>query len=140
MKIDKGKVDKGQGMVEFAVYFILAMFITSGLIFGILPVWFQYQDLSYTSKEVLHEAELVGNTGSLVTEEYKYIQSVTGLIPKEISFEGTEYISGTKNVQINDRIQVTVTSDFVWFSSFIGEGFTTELVSVSSGKSGVYYK
>ena len=133
------KVDKGSAILEFSIFFLLAMFVLT-LIMGILPVWTQYQKLNYIAHEVLRDAELVGNTGSTVINTYKDMQEITGLKPKEISIDGTQYIGGTKNVQINDPIQVTVKSDFVWFSSFMGDGFNIELVAPASGRSGVYYK
>lgn len=133
------KVDKGSGILDFAIYFILAMFVLT-LIMGVLPVFTQYQKLNYIAHEVLRDAELVGNTGPTVIDAYQDMQTITGLVPKEISFDGTQYIGGTKNVQINDPIQVTVKSDFVWFSNFIGDGFNIELVTTASGRSGVYYK
>ncbi|WP_414732323.1 DUF4320 family protein [Acetobacterium carbinolicum] len=133
------KVDKGSAILEFSIFFLLAMFILT-LIMGVLPVWTQYQKLNYIAHGVLRDAELVGNTGNTVIDTYEYLQAETGLKTKEISFNGTQYIGGTKNVQINDPIQVTVKSDFVWFSSFIGGGFNIELVAPASGRSGVYYK
>ncbi|WP_026394465.1 DUF4320 family protein [Acetobacterium malicum] len=133
------KVDKGSAILEFSIFFLLAMFILT-LIMGVLPVWTQYQKLNYIAHGVLRDAELVGNTGNTVMDTYEYLQAETGLKTKEISFNGTQYIGGTKNVQINDPIQVTVKSDFVWFSSFIGGGFNIELVAPASGRSGVYYK
>ncbi|PKM48781.1 MAG: hypothetical protein CVV01_01750, partial [Firmicutes bacterium HGW-Firmicutes-6] len=130
------KVDKGSAILEFSIFFLLAMFILT-LIMGVLPVWTQYQKLNYIAHGVLRDAELVGNTGNTVMDTYEYLQAETGLKTKEISFNGTQYIGGTKNVQINDPIQVTVKSDFVWFSSFIGGGFNIELVAPASGRSGV---
>lgn len=139
MKSDQVKVDNGSGILDFAIFFLLAMFVLT-LILGVLPVFTQHQKLVYIANEVLEDAELMGNTGTKVMDAYKDIQVVTGLEPKDISFDGTRYIGGTKNVQINDPIQVTVKSDFVWFSNFMGDGFNIELVATASGRSGVYYK
>ncbi|WP_303871694.1 DUF4320 family protein [Acetobacterium wieringae] len=139
MKGNQVKVDKGSAILEFSIFFLLAMFVLT-LILGVLPVWTQYQKLNYIAHGVLRDAELVGNTGNTVMDTYEDLQAETGLKTKDISFNGTKYIGGSKNVQINDPIQVTVKSDFVWFSSFIGGGFTIELVAPASGRSGVYYK
>ncbi|PKM59512.1 MAG: hypothetical protein CVU99_12940 [Firmicutes bacterium HGW-Firmicutes-4] len=117
----------------------MKMFILT-LIMGVLPVWTQYQKLNYIAHGVLRDAELVGNTGNTVMDTYEDLQVETGLKTKEISFSGTKYIGGSKNVQINDPIQVTVKSDFSWFSSFVGDGLNVELVAPVSGRSGVYYK
>ncbi|MBC3899741.1 DUF4320 family protein [Acetobacterium malicum] len=133
------KVDKGSAILEFSIFFLLAMFILT-LIMGVLPVWTQYQKLNYIAHGVLRDAELVGNTGNTVMDTYEDLQVETGLKTKEISFSGTKYIGGSKNVQINDPIQVTVKSDFSWFSSFVGDGLNVELVAPVSGRSGVYYK
>lgn len=139
MKGNQVKVDKGSAILEFSIFFLLAMFVLT-LMLGVLPVFTQYQKLDYIAHEVLRDAELVGNTGNTVIDTYEDLQVETGLQTKEISFNGTKYIGGSKNVQINDPIQVTVKSDFVWFSSFIGGGFNIELVAPASGRSGVYYK
>ncbi|KNZ42412.1 DUF4320 family protein [Acetobacterium bakii] len=133
------KVDKGSAVIEFVVGITL-LFVVVSLGFSLFSVFPQYQNLDYIAKEMLREAELAGNTGTNVTNRYDDIQKVAGLEPKSISFDGTKYIGGTKNVQINDRIQVTVKSDYTLFSSFVGGGFTVELVATTSGRSGVYYK
>jgi hypothetical protein len=139
VKGNQVKVDKGSAILEFSIFFLLAMFVLT-LMLGVLPVWTQYQKLNYIAHGVLRDAELVGNTGNTVMDTYEDLQVKTGLKTKEISFNGTKYIGGSKNVQINDPIQVTVKSDFSWFSSFIGDGITIELVAPASGRSGVYYK
>ena len=93
------KVDKGSAILEFSIFFLLAMFILT-LIMGVLPVWTQYQKLNYIAHGVLRDAELVGNTGNTVMDTYEYLQAETGLKTKEISFNGTQY---TGDLPLPDR-------------------------------------
>lgn len=135
----KLKTESGFAYLDAVIVMMIVMLVLS-IIIGVLPVFFQYQDLNYMAHEVVKTAETEGNIGAKTLERYDEVRSDTGLNPKGISFTGTEKIGATKNVQINDTIRVTLTSDFVWFSGFLGGGINTELSSTASGRSGVYYK
>ncbi|AFA47922.1 DUF4320 family protein [Acetobacterium woodii] len=134
------KRDRGVFTTQFAIYFMIAIFIFS-MIFGILPVFTQHMKLNRLAAEVVREAELTGATGESVMDRYEETAKRLGLTPKEISFSGTKYIEGTKNVQINDDICVTITQDYKWFSTFLGgEGIDSQITVRALGRSGVYHK
>lgn len=133
------KTEKGFAYIDAVVVIFISM-LSLSLIIGVLPVFMQWQNLNYMAHEVVKEAEIVGNIGPKVLERYDEVRSDTGLDPKSISFDGTEKIGGTQNVQMNDTIRVTLRSDFEWFSGFLGSGISTELTSTVTGRSGVYFK
>ena len=136
---EKLKTESGFAYIDAVIVMMIMMLVLSVMI-GVLPVFFQYQNLNYMACEVVKTAETDGNIGAKTLERYAEVQRDTGLHPKDISFTGTKTIGATKNVQINDPIRVTLTSDFVWFSRFLGGGIKTELSSTASGRSGVYFK
>lgn len=134
------KRDRGVFTTQFAIYFMFAIFIIS-MAFGILPVFTQHMKLNRLAAEVVREAELTGSTGESVMDRYEDTAKRIGITPKGISFSGTKYIGGTKNVQINDNICVTITCDYKWFSTFLnGEGIDSQLTARALGRSGVYHK
>lgn len=134
------KRDQGVFTSQFAVYFMIAIFIFS-MAFGVFPVFTQYVKLDRLTTAVVREAELTGNTGESVMDRYEDTAKRLGITPTGISFSGTQYIGSTKNVQINDDICITITCDYKWFSSFLnGEGIDTQLSARATGRSGVYHK
>jgi hypothetical protein len=134
------KRDQGAFTTQFAIYFMFAIFVFS-MAFGILPVFTQHIKLNWLAGEVVREAELTGAISESVMDRYEDSAKRMGITPKEISFSGTKYIGGTKNVQINDDICVTITQDYKWFSSFLnGEGIDSQITVRAMGRSGVYHK
>lgn len=134
------KTDKGDVIyMDVLLVFFVSILIISILI-GVVPVFMQKQKMDYVTREVLKEAEINGNTELDVYNYYDFLIDQVGLEPKSISFDGTNYIDGTKNIQINDAIVLTIKSDFSFFSGWVGNGIDVELVSVMTGRSGVYYK
>lgn len=125
--------------MDALLVFFISILILSILI-GVVPVFMQYQKMCYVTREVLKEAEIRGNTNSEVYNYYDDLIDQVGIDPKSISFDGTDYIVGTKNVQINDKIILTIKTDFSFFSGWVGKGIDVELVSVMTGRSGVFYK
>lgn len=125
--------------MDALLVFFISILIISVLI-GVAPVFIQKQKLDYVTRETLKEAEIRGNTSHEVEEYYNDLLEQVGLETKSISWDDTEYISGTRNVQINDKIVLTIKSDFSFFSSWVENGIDVELVSVMTGRSGVYYK
>lgn len=135
----KLKKNAGVAYVDVLVIFIVSIFILSFLL-GVIPAIIQYQKLSYVTRETLKEAEICGFTNAEVTDYYEDLVEDQNLVISDISWSGTEYISSTKNVQINDKIVLTITSDFSFFSDWLGDGISFELKCVKSGRSGVFYK
>ena len=134
------KSDDGFAYIDAILVFVFAMLGLS-LILGVLPVFMQKQNLDYMAHEVIKTAEVQGNTGTKALERYNEVQDDTGLEPESISFDGTEHIGATKNVQINDTIRVTLISNFSLFNGYLmDEGINIELSSTATGRSGVYYK
>jgi len=134
------KSDDGFAYIDAILVFVFAMLGLS-LILGVLPVFMQKQNLDYMAHEVIKTAEVQGNTGAKALERYNEVQDDTGLEPESISFDGTEHIGATKNVQINDTIRVTLISNFSLFNGYLmDEGINIELSSTATGRSGVYYK
>lgn len=134
------KKDAGSMSSEAPIYYLFIVFLIS-MVLGIMPVVSEYIKLDRMATEVLREAELSGNTGVTVMERYEDVAERYGIEPKSISFEGTKYIGSTKNVQINDEIEVVITYDYKWFSTMLdGGGINQQLSARASGRSGVYYK
>lgn len=140
MKKILSKTDCGDIVyMDALLVFFVSILIISVLI-GVIPVFMQKQKMDYVTREVLKEAEICGNTGVDVFNYYDMLIEQVGLEPTSISFDGTDYIPSTKNVQINDTIVLTIKSDFSFFSGWVGNGIDVELVSAMTGRSGVYYK
>lgn len=135
----KIKTDKGFAYVDVLVIIIIVMLVISFII-GITPVFIQKETQDNMARQIIREAELTGGTGIEVQNFVSDIKDDTNFEIKSISFDGTKYIGATKKVQINDKIIVTIKSDFSWFSDFLGDGVSLELTSVATGRSGVYTK
>lgn len=135
----KIKTDKGFAYVDVLVIIIIVMLAISFII-GITPVFIQKETQDNVARQIIREAELTGGTGIEVQNFVSDIKDDTNFEIKSISFDGTKYIGTTKKVQINDKIIVTIKSDFSWFSDFLGDGVSLELTSVATGRSGVYTK
>lgn len=135
----KIKTDKGFAYVDVLVIIIIVMLVISFII-GITPVFIQKETQDNMARQIIREAELTGGTGIEVQNFVSDIKDDTNFEIKSISFDGTKYIGTTKKVQINDKIIVTIKSDFSWFSDFLGDGVSLELTSVATGRSGVYTK
>jgi len=134
------KSDRGDIVYMDALLVFFISILIFSILIGVVPVFMQKQKMDYVTREVLKEAEIRGNTDVEVEEYYDFLIGQIGLEPKSISFEGTKYIGSSKNIQINDPIILTIKSDFSFFSTWAGSGIDVELVSVMTGRSGVFYK
>lgn len=139
-KVNRILKRKDDGMVQielmvtvFIVLLLLSIFIT------VLPVFIRMQELDHMANELVRTAEVYGGVSTEVQERYQELKTTTGITPKSISWEGTEYYQGTNRVQLNKKIKVRLTLDYDIGSSYLGS-IPIELRSVTTGRSEVYIK
>lgn len=128
------KNEKGSAYIEFLVSFYLIIVVIA---FGIsvLSIFSIKSNLDTCADTLIKVAETAGNTDLDLTVQK--LQETTGR-DFTVSWDNTEYISGTNNVQLGDVIFLTLTDEFE-----IGVGKWTESVTIHSRREGMsekYYK
>lgn len=133
------KNNRGWAPAEILVaLFIFVMLMA--MLLNVFPAFVQAQTLNYMSNELVRMAEITGQTGTEVDELYVALQEMTGIEPKSITWEGTDYMSPPNDgkIQLNHKIKLTLKFDYVGkISNF---EFPIEMTSRSQGRSEVYTK
>lgn len=130
LKLLKSK--RGEGYIDVCVLVLCAMLVIA-LAVQVLPVFIAKHQLDTYATELCREAEISGRVGSETSRRAAVLTEQTGLSP-QISW------SKAGNIQLNQEITVTLTSEkniglFGGFGSF-----PITLRSEASGKSEVYHK
>jgi hypothetical protein len=128
---------KGEGYVDVIIIVMSAMLVIA-LVVSVFPVFIAKQSLDTFADKLLRTAEIAGQIGNETDTRITQLAEQTGIIPS-ISWSGS-YISGTKKIQLNGNINVTLTHtvDIGLFGN-IGS-FPVTLVSKATGRSEVYWK
>jgi len=121
-------------LVNILIYMILLIFIIV-----LIPIFVYKANLNTYADKVLRIAELSGNTKSQeVSDKIISMQTSTGITPQSISWEGTDYTSGSK-IQLGDEIVITLKSQYNIGFSVFGD-FNVPLTAKAKGSSEVYWK
>lgn len=119
--------------LTISIYIVLILFI--GIIF-IIPVFHRQQLLDTFAKTIVRQAEIDGTVDQ--TSTYNYLCAKYNITPI-INWEWDKYKS-SKKVQLNDKIEVTLTDVYVYPIGGILKSLTIPLTAKATGKSEVYWK
>lgn len=112
----------------FTILFIIAIMV--------MPIFTMQQDLDRFAKTILRQAEIDGTVEQ--SDCYNYLSSIYNLTPN-ISWEWDKY-QGSKRVQLNKSIKVTLTDTFNFNVGGILRPIQIPLKASAYGKSEVYWK
>lgn len=133
-KILKSK--SGEGYIDTIVIVLAAMFVIA-LAVKVFPVFIAKNQLNTYANEIMRTAEISGTIGNETNTRAYELKEQMGIEPS-ISWEAS-YIGGTKKIQLNDEITVTV-KQVVDIGFFSFGSFPIELTSKATGRSEVYWK
>lgn len=119
--------------ITISVYLLIITFV---IIINIIPIFHRQQNLDYFAKTILRQAEMDGTVEQ--DECYDYLCSVLNFKPN-ITWEWDKY-NGTKKVQLNTKILVTLEDEYEFDVGGIFKKISIPLKSQASGKSEVYWK
>lgn len=123
---------RGEGYIDVCVL-VLCVMLVLALAVNVLPVFIAKQQLDTFATELVREAEIAGCVGSETSQREQILREKTGLDPT-ISW------SRRGNIQLNEEVTVTVTTQRE-LGLFAGFGsFKVTLRADASGKSEVYHK
>jgi hypothetical protein len=128
-KLKAGK--PGEGYIDVVVLILCAMLVI-GLAVKVMPVYIAKHNLDTYATEMVREAEIAGQVGSVTSTRASILSERLGISP-QVSW------SRTGRIQLNE--EVTVTCRITMDIGFGGLGsFPVELVAQATGKSEVYWK
>ena len=131
--------DKAGGTYLEVAIGILVIVLLISFVLKFLPVLILKNQLNTFATNVSRMLSIEGQYDSSVAskiEEYRKKSEVGEVV---ISFDGTEFLSGGKKVQLNDLIVVTVTTQYD--IGFAGLGsFPIPLKNIANARSEVYWK
>ena len=121
----------GEGYIDVVVLILCAMLVI-GLAVKVMPVYIAKHNLDTYATEMVREAEIAGQVGSVTSTRASILSERLGISP-QVSW------SRTGRIQLNE--EVTVTCRITMDIGFGGLGsFPVELVAQATGKSEVYWK
>ena len=119
--------------LSISFFIIITTFIAMILI---MPIFTFKQDLDHFANTMLRQAEIDGTVDQ--NDLYTYLCNVYGFSPIVI-WEWDKY-NGTKKVQLNRKIKITLESEYVYDVGGFLHKITIPLKTVRYGKSEVYWK
>ena len=126
------KSRSGEGYIDICVLVLCVMLVIAFAV-KLFPVFIAKQQLDTFAAELIREAEIAGRIGSETDRREQALREQTGLNP-DIEW------SDTGNIQLNEEITVSLTSDMD-LGLFGGFGsFPITLTAEATGKSEVYWK
>lgn len=106
------KNNTGGALVEVMVAFIGIMLCVA-LTLAVLPIFSTTAKLNNTADKIMRSAQTAGTTNILIDK---------GGLDFDLSWNGTKYIAGSKNIQLNETIALELTLiydiSFFEFGSF----------------------
>lgn len=127
-KLKAGK--PGEGYIDVVVLILCAMLVI-GLAVKVMPVYIAKHNLDTYATEMVREAEIAGQVGSVTSTRASILSERLGISP-QVSW------SRTGRIQLNE--EVTVTCRITMDIGFGGLGsFPVKLVAQATGKSEVYW-
>lgn len=127
---------KGEGYIDSAILVLVAV-MTIACALKVYPVFVAKSQLNKFASEIVRDAEVTGQIGNSVNDRIKKLNEELVNVD-EIKWD-VKYISGTKKIQLNDPIEVTIHKKMdIGFFSF--GSFPIPLKAKDSGFSEVYWK
>ncbi len=127
----------GEGYIDVIVIILSAMLVIA-LAVKVFPVFIVKHQLDTFATELCRTAEIAGQIGTETAARALELETQTGVKP--VITWSASYIPGTKRVQLNESIVVTLKStvNIGLFGSF--GSFPIELSARATGRSEVYWK
>lgn len=127
---------RGEGYID-AVVVIISCVLVIALALSVYPVFVAKSQINHFAEEIIREAELSGEIGDSVNKRIDYLQKE--LINVDNIIWDAEYIQGTKKIQLDGAIEVTIEKNVdIGFGEF--GSFPIHLKAIDSGFSEVYWK
>lgn len=129
--------EKGEGYVDVIIIVMSAMLVIAFAV-RVFPVFIAKQKLDTFANQLCRTAEIAGQIGIETDNRISQLEEQTGLLPN-ITWNAS-YITGTKRIQLNESINITLTHtvDIGLFGN-IGS-FPVTLTSKATGRGEVYWK
>lgn len=133
MNIIKNKRAETNISITISIYLLIITFV---IIINVLPIFHKQQNLDYFAKTILRQAEI---DGTVEQEEcYNYLCNTLNIKP-DITWEWDRY-NGTKKVQLNTKIHVTIQDQYEFNVGGMFTKINIPLKAQAYGKSEVYWK
>lgn len=127
---------KGEGYIDGAIVILICVMMIA-LAFAVYPVFVAKSQINQFAGEIIREAEISGAIGQNVNNRIEKLEKE--LIKVDDITWDAEYIQGTKKVQLDGSIEVTVKKNMdIGFFKF--GSFPVTLTARDSGYSEVYWK
>lgn len=129
--------ESGEGYIDVIVIILSAMLVIA-LAVKVLPVFIVKHQLDTYATELCRTAEIAGQIGTETATRAQELKAQMGITP--VVTWSASYIPGTKRIQLNESITVTLQStvNIGLFGSF--GSFPIELSARATGRSEVYWK
>lgn len=130
------KNKKGEGYVDSAILILVSVLMIAFAV-KVYPVFVAKSQLNHFANEIVREAEVTGQIGDSVNSRIDKLKKE--LIDVDSIKWDVKYINGTKKIQLNDSINVTVEKKMnIGFFSF--GSFPINVPGKDSGFSEVFWK
>ena len=130
------KNKKGEGYID-AVIVILVSALMIAFAVNVYPVFVAKSQLDHFANEIVREAEVTGQIGDSVNSRINKLKKE--LVDVDSIKWDAKYISGTKKIQLNDSINVTLEKKMnIGFFTF--GSFPINVPGKDSGFSEVFHK
>ena len=130
------KNKKGEGYID-AVIVILVSALMIAFAVNVYPVFVAKSQLDHFANEIVREAEVTGQIGDSVNSRINKLKKE--LVDVDSIKWDAKYISGTKKIQLNDSINVTLEKKMnIGFFTF--GSFPINVQAKDSGFSEVFHK
>lgn len=127
---------RGEGYIDGAIIILICTMMIA-LAFAVYPVFVAKAQINQFASEIVREAEISGAIGTNVVSRIDKLSKE--LINVDSIEWDADYIQGTKKIQLNGYIEVTVEKTMnIGFFEF--GSFPVKLIATDSGFSEVYWK
>ncbi len=130
------KDNKGEAYIGFIVGIFLSLIV---VVFALklYPVFIAKAQLNQFANEIMREAEITAEIGTKMKNKIDELNK--SLIEVDSISWDTKYINGTKKINLNEKINVTVEKQ-VDIGFFIFGSYPIDLSARETGASEVYFK
>ncbi|WP_343349228.1 DUF4320 family protein [Terrisporobacter petrolearius] len=130
------KNKKGEGYVDSAILILVSVLMIAFAV-NVYPVFVAKSQLDHFANEIVREAEVTGQIGDSVNSRINKLKKE--LVDVDSIKWDAKYISGTKKIQLNDSINVTLEKKMnIGFFTF--GSFPINVQARDSGFSEVFHK
>lgn len=130
------KNKKGEGYIDSAILILVSVLMIAFAV-KVYPVFVAKSQLNHFANEIVREAEVTGQIGNSINSRTDKLKKE--LIDIDSIKWDAKYISGTKKIQLNDSISVTLEKKMnIGFFTF--GSFPINVHGKDSGFSEVFWK